>query len=137
MIFETDVGFRDKSAAGTLETLRQMCEHGEVVETARMKYLKWAVGEGLELWTRFKDGEPEPLFSPYYAGEARMKVALIEKTPRDAPAGRVSESSGSASPRGAARARPRTRRARRRARGGCPARRACPSARRPPPRARR
>jgi len=85
MFFDSDVGFRNRSSASLFETFRQMCEHGEVVETARMKYLKWAVGEGLELWTRFKDGEPEPLFSPYYAGEARMKVALIEKTPRDAP----------------------------------------------------
>lgn len=82
MIFESDVGFRDTSAAAILETVRQMREHGEVVETAGMKYLKWAVGEGLELWTRFKDGAPEPFYYAYYAGEARMTVALLEKTPR-------------------------------------------------------
>jgi hypothetical protein len=82
MIFESDVGFRDRSSAGILKTFLQMCEHGEVVETAGMKYLKWAVGERLELWTRFKDGNPEPLFSSYYAGEARMTVAVVEKTPR-------------------------------------------------------
>jgi hypothetical protein len=82
MIFESDVGFRDKDAAGTLKTLWQMCEHGEVVETAGMRYLKWAVGEGLELWARFNDGSFGPLFFPYYAGDSRMKVALVEKTPR-------------------------------------------------------
>ena len=85
MIMESDVGFLDKSTDGLLKTFWQMCEHGEVVETGEMKYLKWEVGEGLELWTRFKDGSPEPLFSPYYAGEARMKVALIEKTARSKP----------------------------------------------------
>jgi hypothetical protein len=82
MIFESDVGFRDRSSARIFETFRQMCEHGEIVETAGMKYLKWAVGEKLELWTRFKDGAPEPLFYAYYAGESRMTVALLEKTPR-------------------------------------------------------
>lgn len=85
MYFESDVGFRDRSAAGILKTFWQMCEHGEVVETADTKYLKWDVGEGLELWTRFKDGEPEILFHPYYVGGARMTVALLEKTPRQKP----------------------------------------------------
>jgi hypothetical protein len=82
MIFESDVGFRDRSAVATLKTLRQMREHGDVVATASMRYLKWSVGEKLELWTRFNDGEPGPLFFPYYAGESRMTVALLEKTPR-------------------------------------------------------
>ena len=85
MYFESDVGLRDRSAVALLKTFHQMREHGEVVETAGMKYLKWSVGEGLELWTKFKDGEPEMLFSPYYAGASRMKVALIEKTPRQKP----------------------------------------------------
>lgn len=85
MIFETDVGFRDRSAAGTIETLRQMCEHGEVLETAGMTYLRWAVDERLELWASFNDGSFGPLFFPYYAGDSRMKVALLEKTPRRNP----------------------------------------------------
>jgi hypothetical protein len=78
MYFEADVGFRDNSASENLKTYRQLCEHGEVVETPEMKYLRWEIGEGLELWTRFKDGSPELLPNPYYAGGARMKVALIE-----------------------------------------------------------
>ena len=85
MIFESDVGFRDRSAAGALEILQRMCEHGEVVEAAGMRYLKWAVGEKLELWARFNDGSFGPLFFPYYAGDSRMKVALLEKTHRRNP----------------------------------------------------
>jgi hypothetical protein len=85
MIFESDIGFRDRSAAGLLKLFRRMCEHGEVVEAAGTKYLKWSIGEGLELWAKFKDGEPEPLPYPFYAGGARMKVALLEKTPRQKP----------------------------------------------------
>lgn len=82
MIFESDVGFRDRSSEDNFETLMQMREHGEVIDAAGAKYLKWAVGEGLELWSNFEDGKPELLYSPYYSGEARMTVALIERSPR-------------------------------------------------------
>jgi hypothetical protein len=85
MIFASDVGFRDRSTTAIVETLRLMSEHGEVIDTAGMKYLKWSVGEGVELWTRFKDGKTEMLYHPYYEGEARMTVALLEKTPRPDP----------------------------------------------------
>jgi hypothetical protein len=82
MIFESDVGFRDKSADVALKTLWQMHEHGEVLETGGTRYLKWSVGEKLELWASHNDGSFGPLFFPYYAGDSRMRVALLEKTPR-------------------------------------------------------
>lgn len=85
MIFESDIGFRDRSGVGLLKLFRRMCEEGEVVETAEVRYLKWSIGEGLELWAKFEDGEPQLLPYPFYAGEARMKVALLEKTPRHNP----------------------------------------------------
>ncbi|MFL6336670.1 MAG: hypothetical protein ACJ754_25495 [Pyrinomonadaceae bacterium] len=85
MIFESDIGFRDWSAAGLLKLFRQMCEEGKVIETAGIKYLKWSIGEGVELWAKFKDGEPELLPYPFYAGGSRMKVVLLEKTPRLQP----------------------------------------------------
>lgn len=85
MIFESDIGFRDRSAVGLYNLFRQMCEKGEVIETTGMTYLKWSIGEGVELWAKFKDGEPEPLPYPFYAGESRMKVALLEKTARREP----------------------------------------------------
>jgi hypothetical protein len=84
MAYKSDVGFYDRNAVRQYEIFKQLCQHGEVVETGSVSYLKWSVGEGLELWTRVKDGEPEMLFNAYYAGEARMRVALIEKTPRHA-----------------------------------------------------
>lgn len=82
MIFESDIGFLDQSSEALFELYKQVCEHGEVIEAAGTRYLKWSIGEGLELWTRFKDGKPEPLSHPFYAGESRMKVALLEKCPR-------------------------------------------------------
>lgn len=82
MLYEADVGFYERDAVRHYETYKQLCKNGEVVETDGATYLKWSVGERLELWTRLEGGEPEMIFYAYYAGEARMKVALIEKAPR-------------------------------------------------------
>ncbi|PYT00244.1 MAG: hypothetical protein DMF65_08650 [Acidobacteria bacterium] len=82
MIFTANVGFYDRDVVDHYNTYSQMCEHGEIVETKNAKYLRWEVGENLELWTRVKGGVPEALFHTYYAGDARMTVALLEKTPR-------------------------------------------------------
>jgi hypothetical protein len=82
MIFAACVGFYGGGDAGLLQTYLRMCEHGEVVEAGGFKYLKWSVGENVELWTDVKEGKPEMLFKSYYAGGACMKVALIESGPR-------------------------------------------------------
>jgi hypothetical protein len=85
MAIRSGVGFFDRSFVETYETFRQMCEHGELLDINGAKYIRWAPGERLELWTRVEDGQPDPLFYSYYAGEARMRVALIDKTPRSKP----------------------------------------------------
>jgi hypothetical protein len=82
MIFADNVGFYGGGDAGFFQTYLRMCEHGEVIEAGGFKYLKWSVGEHVELWTNVKEGKPEVLFKSYYAGDARMKVALIEKGER-------------------------------------------------------
>lgn len=82
MIFAACVGFPERGADALLETYKRICEQGEVVEAGGFKYLKWEADERIELWADVKDGKPEMLFKPFYAGETRMKVALIEKTPR-------------------------------------------------------
>jgi len=82
MAYKADVGFYDGDAVRHLEIFEQLCRHGGVVEAGGVKYLKWEVGERLELWTRLKDDKPEMLYFACYAGEARMKVALISKMPR-------------------------------------------------------
>ncbi|MBV8857981.1 MAG: hypothetical protein JOZ02_13695 [Acidobacteria bacterium] len=82
MIFAACVGFPERGAASLLETYHRICERGTLVEAGGFKYLKWEAGERVELWTDVKDGKPEMLFKPFYAGETRMKVALIEKTLR-------------------------------------------------------
>lgn len=83
MIYAASVGFYDRSGTGHFQTYQRLCEEGELVEAGSFKYLKWSVGEQVELWTRMKeDGKAEPIFQSYYAGDAHMTVALIEKTPR-------------------------------------------------------
>ncbi|MET0649386.1 MAG: hypothetical protein ABW208_22480 [Pyrinomonadaceae bacterium] len=82
MAYNADVGFYDRDAVRHLEIFKQLCKHGELIETGGMSYLKWSVGHKVELWTRVKDGQPEMLYYPCFAGEARMKVALLEKMSR-------------------------------------------------------
>jgi len=82
MIITSSVGFRDHSTVDLYNTYMQLCENGEIFETKNVKYLRWAVGDNLELWTRVKGGEPEVHYHPCYEGDARMTVAILEKTPR-------------------------------------------------------
>jgi hypothetical protein len=82
MVFNSSVGFHERVAGKLLETSLLMCEQGELIEAGGFKYLKWSVGERVELWSEVKDGKPDMLFKSYFAGETRMKVALIEKTAR-------------------------------------------------------
>jgi hypothetical protein len=82
MIFTASIGFKDRNVVDFYNTYTMMCERGEIVETKSAKYLRWEVGEHLELWTRVKNGQPEVLYHPRFAGDARMTVALLEKTPR-------------------------------------------------------
>lgn len=85
MTFKTDVGFPDAGVLDNFNTYKLMCENGEIVEANGTKYLKWSAGERVEVWTRVEGDTPAPLFYTYYSGEARMRVALIEKTPRAEP----------------------------------------------------
>jgi hypothetical protein len=82
MAYKADVGFYDRNAVRHLEVYEQLCKHGEMIEAGEAKYLKWDVGQNLELWTRVKEGVPEMLYYVSYTGEARLKVALLEKMPR-------------------------------------------------------
>ncbi len=85
MLFTECLGFYDGGITSLLEVFKVLCENGEVVDAGGFNYLMWAVDERLELWTPIKDGKPEWLFNAYFAGETRMKVALLEKSPRQKP----------------------------------------------------
>jgi hypothetical protein len=82
MFYAGSVGFYDRGFHEHYKTFLRLCEEGELIEAGGFKYLKWSIGEQVELWTRVKDGKAEPYFQSYYAGDARMRVALIEKMPR-------------------------------------------------------
>jgi hypothetical protein len=82
MIITSSVGFRDRNSFDFYNTYLQLCENGEIFETKNAKYLRWDVGDNLELWTRVKDEGPEMHYHSCFEGDARMTVALLEKTPR-------------------------------------------------------
>lgn len=76
------MGFHDSSGLDRLRTLALMSEHGEFVEAGEVKYLKMAVGERLELWTRMNGNEPDGDIHSYFLGESRFPVALLQKMAR-------------------------------------------------------
>lgn len=82
MIYAAHVGFYDSGFRDHYRTYQRLCEKGELIEAGDFKYLMWSVGGQVELWTRVNDGKAEPIFQPYFAGKARMKVALLEKMTR-------------------------------------------------------
>lgn len=82
MIYAANVGFYDRGFADHYKTFLRLCEEGELIAAGEFKYLKWSVSEQVELWTRVNDGKAEPIFQSYFAGVARMRVALFEKMPR-------------------------------------------------------
>lgn len=82
MFLTASVGFYNQSLDDQLRAFHQMCEHGERLKAGGEDYLKWAVDEKLEMWTRVAGGKPDVKVHYYFAGAARMTVALLEKTPR-------------------------------------------------------
>lgn len=82
MLYAANVGFYGRGIHDHYKTFLRLCEEGELIKAGGSEYLKWSVGEHVELWTRVNDGKAEPIFQSYYASDARMTVALVEKTPR-------------------------------------------------------
>jgi len=82
MTYLQDMGFHDGSGRERLRTLMLMQEEGEEIVAGGARYLKLAVDDRLELWTRIIEGEPEGYLHSYFVGDSRFPVALLERTPR-------------------------------------------------------
>src|SRR5205085_12398568 len=82
MTYLQDMGFHDGNGRDRLRTLMLMQEQGEEIVASGARYLKLAVDDRLELWTRIIEGEPEGYLHSYFVGESRFPIALLERTPR-------------------------------------------------------
>jgi hypothetical protein len=81
MGYLTDTGFR----GGEWNIWRNYLaieERGEVIATGGAQYLRLAVDDRLELWTRFVNDQPDVHLHSYFRGESRFPVVLYERTER-------------------------------------------------------
>jgi hypothetical protein len=81
MAYLADTGFRGTDWS-TWRTYLAIRELGEVVVVGGAKYLRLAVDERLELWSRLVEGEADVHVHSFFRGDSRFPVALIEKMER-------------------------------------------------------
>jgi hypothetical protein len=79
------IGFPVGSHEEFVDLVLRALETGERIETGRGAYVRWSVGDGVELWAQdYEDGSLR--VNPHFAGEARMRIGLTERVERpDAP----------------------------------------------------
>ncbi|MDT7541794.1 MAG: hypothetical protein QOE33_1698 [Acidobacteriota bacterium] len=82
MAYLSDMGFRG-GKWGIWQNYLAIEEQGELIVAGSAKYLRLAVDERLELWTRYIDDKPDIHVHSYYRGDSRFPVMLFEKTERD------------------------------------------------------
>lgn len=59
-----------------IEYLKKSYEHGEKIKTNRGTYLKWELGNGVELWGQL-DSSGNPIgLNPYFKGKSRTSVRI-------------------------------------------------------------
>src|SRR5205085_36715 len=68
MTYLQDMGFHDGNGRDRLRTLMLMQEQGEEIVASGARYLKLAVDDRLELWTRIIEGKPEGYLHSYFVG---------------------------------------------------------------------
>jgi hypothetical protein len=76
-----NIGFPIGGVYSFMKLHYQVLNYGNPVHTPECQYLWYAPGEGIEVWSRIiSDGELKHLY-PHFAGDSRIRVALVEKRP--------------------------------------------------------
>jgi hypothetical protein len=81
MAYLSDMGFRG-GEWDIWQNYLAIEERGELIVAGDVKYLRLAVDDRLEMWTRFADGQPDIHIHSYYRGDSRFPVVLYERTER-------------------------------------------------------
>lgn len=81
MAYLSDTGFRG-GEWDIWQNYLAIEERGELIVAGDAKYLRLAVDDRLELWTRIVEGQPDIHIHSYYQGDSRFPVVLYEGTER-------------------------------------------------------
>lgn len=81
------VGFPIESEAQFQQIAEVAANTGRVFPVEGGTYVRWEVGEGVELWVQADDENTVRAVSPHFFGEGRVRAGLVERIPRpdDAP----------------------------------------------------
>ncbi|HKC64269.1 MAG TPA: hypothetical protein VKB86_11555, partial [Pyrinomonadaceae bacterium] len=76
-----NIGFPAGGALSFMKIQHQVMNYGNLIYTPQTMYMWYSPGEGIEIWSRqAEEGNKYRLYA-HYAGNSRMRVALVEKRP--------------------------------------------------------
>jgi hypothetical protein len=78
----SDVGFHLESEEDFHQLIIQASERGETVEAGKGSYIKWSVGQGVELWVQLNRDDEVIGLNPHFAGSGLMRVGITERVSR-------------------------------------------------------
>jgi hypothetical protein len=78
----SDLGFIMETDAEIQALAFRALQEGETVEAVKGSYIKWAPGEGIELWLQLDSHSDVVGFNPHFSGSSVMKVCLTERRVR-------------------------------------------------------
>ena len=75
----SDIGFPLESEEDFHQLIIQASEKGERVEASKGSYIKWSIGQGIELWVQLNRDNEVIGLNPHFTGSAPMRVGLTER----------------------------------------------------------
>jgi len=78
----SDIGFQVETEKELQQLAARAYEEGEVFETSTVSYIKWAPGEGVELWLQLDRANDVIGINPHFSGSSVMRVGLTQRLVR-------------------------------------------------------
>jgi hypothetical protein len=78
----SDIGFQLNSEEDFQQLASQACEEGEALEAHNGTYIRWAPGEGIELWIQLDQANEIIGLNPHFRGNGLMRVGLVQEVSR-------------------------------------------------------
>lgn len=78
----SSLGFDITNQEDFVNYFKQAYENGEIIETELGTYIKWEVGNGIELWGQIEDNKAVGL-NPHFTGNSSVKIRIQNKIKRE------------------------------------------------------
>jgi hypothetical protein len=78
----SDIGFELNSEDDFQQLALQVCEEGEPRKAASGTYIRWAPGEGIELWAQLDQDNEVIGLNPHFRGKGLMRIGVTQEVIR-------------------------------------------------------